>query len=124
MIKRDGGCYLANSDRVKVAHFLSPCSGYRKDGELILQCDHLVTRSNSATFADTRLMVCLCKGHHGWKSVGSNLRKAQYDALMREILPKDRVELWDKCEKESWKPHKMNWKVELTALKQEYKSMS
>jgi hypothetical protein len=31
------------------------------------QADHLTTRANSATYADTRLIVCACKGAHGWK---------------------------------------------------------
>ena len=61
VIKRDGGCILRDIQGV------SQCNGYRKDGKLILQADHLITRANSATYADTRLIVCVCKGHHGWK---------------------------------------------------------
>src|SRR3990167_2408830 len=76
VIKRDGGCVM----RGRFGH---TCSGFRKDGELILQADHLVSRSHSATYADERLVVCVCKGLHGWKSVGSNLRKAEYDRFIR-----------------------------------------
>lgn len=43
------------------------CNGFDKNRKIILQADHLTTRANSATFADTRLIVCVCKGHHGWK---------------------------------------------------------
>jgi len=71
------------------------CGGYRNDGELILQADHLITRANAATFADTRLIVCLCRDHHGWKSLGSNARKAEYDALVRTLISPERVKLWD-----------------------------
>jgi hypothetical protein len=40
------------------------CGGYRKDGELILQFEHLVTRANSASYGDLRLGVILCVRHH------------------------------------------------------------
>lgn len=112
VIERDGGCVLRDI-------FLPPCNGYRKDGELVLQADHLISRSNSATFADTRLIVCLCKGHHGWKSVGSNLRKQQYDEIVKNILPKERVILWDRCEKERWRAQKVDWKLEIINLERE-----
>ena len=108
VIARDGGCILQDGNTPR-------CNGYNKKGELILQADHLITRANSATYADTRLIVCVCKGHHGWK----NWHKNEYDAAVREILPPDRLALWEKAEKMSWKPAKMNWKLELAALKQE-----
>ncbi len=119
VIIRDGGCIFRN----KKGHI---CSGFAKDGHLILQADHLITRGNSGTFADTRLIVCVCKGIHGWKSVGSNRNKAQYDEMLKEILPKDRVELWEKCERDSWRPQRVSaydWKLELVALKQELKEL-
>src|SRR5271157_5163425 len=108
VILRDGGCIVRN------LHYrdFPECGCYRNDGELILQADHLVTRANAATFADTRLIVCLCKAHHGWKSLGSNARKAEYDQLVRTLLSPERVRLWDACERDSWKPHRsasFNW---------------
>lgn len=117
VILRDGGCILR--DRTDVP----PCNGYRKDGELILQADHLLSRAHSATYSDSRLVVCVCKGHHGWKSVGNNLRKSEYDNIVKEILPKERVELWEKCEKEQWKPTKVDWALEKAALEQELKKL-
>jgi hypothetical protein len=114
VIARDKGCILRGSFEV------SACGGYSKDGEIILQADHLLSRAHSATFADPRLVVCVCKAHHAWKSLGGNLRKAQYDELVRSILPQDRVELWDKCERDSWRPHRtsaMDWRTELAWLK-------
>lgn len=61
-IKRDGGCVLRHYGEA------GQCGGYRQDGELVLQADHLITRSNTASFADMRNIVCLCKRHHGfWK---------------------------------------------------------
>ena len=102
VILRDGGCILK-----KIRYCTDP----------VLQADHLITRGNSATFADTRLIVCLCRSCHGGFK---KWHKEQYDALLRSILPKDRVELWERCLRESWKPVKMNWRNEIIALTQEY----
>jgi hypothetical protein len=61
-ILRDGGCVLRHYPEA------GACSGYRQDGELILQAEHLVTRSNSVSYGDMRNIVCLCRHHHGhWK---------------------------------------------------------
>jgi hypothetical protein len=92
VIKRDGGCILSHTGN---------CNGYAKDGHLILQDDHLITRANAATYADTRLIVCLCKGHHGWKK----WHEREYIALVRTLLSHERVKLWDACERDSWKPN-------------------
>jgi hypothetical protein len=111
---RDDGCILRGSFDVP------SCGGYAKDGHLILQADHLLTRANSATFADPRLVVCVCKAHHGWKSLGGNRNKAQYDAAVRAVLPPDRVSLWDAAEKDSWRPHRTSstdWAKELAYLR-------
>lgn len=112
VIKRDGGCILRDFPGHN-------CSGYAKDGHLILQADHLVTRANSATYADTRLIVCICKGLHGWKK----WHEAEYNEKVRQILSKERVALWDRCEadRRSHKTRKMDWKLELLNLRQEFK---
>ena len=124
VIKRDGGCIFRDlPDRI---YNQPPCNGYRNDGELILQADHLISRENSATYAESRLVVCVCKGHHGWKSVGSNLRKKQYDMIVRKLLSADRVELWDKCEMDSWRPVRTgvyDWQLHKVALEQELKKL-
>lgn len=116
---RDGGCVL----RVIPSHH---CNGYRNDGELILQYDHLISRANSATFADPRLGVIVCKGAHGWKSLGGNRNKAQYDALVKTILEPERVALWEACERDSWKPVRTSmhdWQKEAAYLKTKLKAM-
>ena len=101
---------------------ISACNGYAKDGHLILQADHLITRGNSATYADTRLIVCVCKGHHGWKK----WHEREYNALVRTLLSPDRVKLWDDCERDSWKPHRTtayDWNMAVAALKQELRTL-
>jgi hypothetical protein len=114
---RDGGCILRNVP----GHY---CNGFANDGHLILQADHLITRGNAATYGDSRLVVCVCKGAHGWKSVGSNVNKAQYDALVRTLLPAGRVKLWEACEADSWRTHRTtayDWQMVEVALTAELK---
>lgn len=122
---RDGGCVLRH---------LRHCGGVAgviqqttEDGRLVLkimsqnviQADHLITRANSATFADTRLIVCLCKGCHAWK----HWNEKAYEKLVRLTLPNDRKNLWDRCEeaRQAHKTTKMDWKMEILALKKELK---
>lgn len=122
VIIRDGGCILR-----EYQHQSCACGGYAKDGHLILQADHLVTRGNNPTYGDTRLIVCLCKAHHGWKSVGGNLRKGRYDALVKTILPKDRLLLWAIAEADSHKTYPMHaadWMLVKLALESELRSYS
>ncbi len=117
VIARDGGCILRDIRR---------CNGLRGITGVVLQADHLITRSNSATFADTRLIVCVCRNCHAWKSLGNNRRKAEYDALVKTILPADRVLLWERCEADSWRPVRTgayDWKIAIAALKQELSAL-
>lgn len=116
VILRDGGCILR-----PYRH----CGGDLGSGAVI-QADHLISRSNSATYADSRLVVCVCRPCHAWKSLGSNLRKNEYDDLVKKILLPERVRLWERCEKESWRPSpkgKYDWKLSLIALNQELKKL-
>ena len=53
---RDKGCVLRSKRH---------CGGNLDTEGVVIQADHLITRSNSATFADTRLIVCICKSCHG-----------------------------------------------------------
>lgn len=110
VIKRDGGCILRGVRR---------CGG--EIGYVTLQADHLVTRANSATYDDTRLIVCLCVKCHGWK----HWHKEEYDDLVRTILSEARVALWDRAMKDSWRPvHHVtsDWQLSIVALKQELAS--
>jgi hypothetical protein len=130
VIARDGGCIFQLFKRgepdlavyLNVGDGVPSCNGYAKDGHLILQADHLVTRANSATYADTRLVVCVCKGHHGWKK----WNEQRYNEIVRQLLPADRVALWDKAHAARYIPTRMtssDWAKELAALKQELRKM-
>lgn len=108
---RDSGCILA---QVR-------CNRRIGDAGVVWQADHLISRSNSATYGDPRLVVLICRDCHGWKSLGSNLRKAEYDRLVRSILPLERVKLWDMAELEAGrhKGVKVDWTMTEIVLQAE-----
>lgn len=127
VIVRDGGCILRARFRLIAQNVIPPCNGYDKSGNLVLQADHLISRSNAATYADSRLVVCVCKGHHAWKSLGGNARKKQYDEIVRSLLPADRVALWDAAERDSWRPSrhfKSDWLVAKVVLERELAALT
>jgi hypothetical protein len=88
---RDKRCILRGNRELK------PCSGYREDGELVLQYDHLNSRQFNISYADVRLGVILCKGHHGWKHF-TDANKKQYDRIVRGLIGEARAKLWDRVE--------------------------
>ena len=109
VIKRDGGCIL---------RYIRHC-----DPDAVLQADHLITRSNSATYADTRLIVCLCKPCHGGYK---KWHKEKYDALVKTVIPKERVKLWDDSLALQHIPKRTyanDWKLAIVALEQELKEI-
>jgi hypothetical protein len=114
VIQRDGGCWLRHYSES------GACGGYRNDGELILQAEHLHTRANSASFADLRLVVCICQRHHiYWKPQHS----ARYNELAEKFIGKERANLWKRV-REDHTPHKVDWKLALLGLKSELKKLS
>ena len=61
-IRRDGGCILRHYPEA------GACGGYRQDGELIVQAEHLNSRINAVSYGDMRNIVLLCRHHHiDWK---------------------------------------------------------
>lgn len=110
-ILRDGGCILRHYPE---AH---RCGGYRNDGELILQAEHLVTRGNSATFGDMRNIVILCRYHHtSFKPQYSR----QYWDLIRRHVGED-LWKWIKAVEEDTTAYKVDWKLVILDLKNQLK---
>ena len=102
---RDGGCILRD-----IRH----CGG--EIGKAVMQADHLLPRSNAETYADERLVVLLCRPCHGGFK---QWHKEEYDRLVKSILPKEIVELWEKCEEgRRGKTGKYDWRLELISLNQ------
>ena len=80
VILRDGGCILRDVPGFQ-------CGGYRKDGQLILQADHLQSRAFNSTYADLDGIVCICKGHHGGFK---KWNKDKYDQIVKDIVGPER----------------------------------
>ncbi len=103
-IKRDQGCVLrdyADTGR---------CSGP-------LQAEHLNSRSNTVSFADTRNIVCLCRTHHiFWKPQNSQ----RYWEIIEEVIGPTRWEYVKKVIADK-KAYKVDLKLAIVALKQELK---
>lgn len=103
-IKRDGGCIL----RI----VLGGCNA-------VLQAEHLLTRSNTATFGDTRNIVCLCSYHHiFWKPKNSK----QYWELIEQHIGPTRW-AWLKLAEEDKSPHKVDLKLVEIALQRELEQL-
>jgi hypothetical protein len=77
VIKRDGGCIMRDNPHAP------PCNGYRADGELLLQADHLFTRPT------TRPILRL----PGASRLEEMVRE-EYDAMASTIISPQRVALW------------------------------
>lgn len=115
VILRDGGCFLRHFHH----RTRRVCGGWRNDGKLILQAEHLHTRANAASFADSRLVVCICRDHHiFWKPQHS----AEYNQLAGEFIGKDKTALWHRIRSDRG-IHKVDLKLELLALKGELKKL-
>lgn len=117
VIARDGGCILRGVAGI------TPCNGFAQDGHLVLQADHLITRSKNIGYADTRVIVCLCKGHHTARTYD---KSGYYDELIRKQIGKERGELWDRMrtDHKTYPMGLQDWlKIEV-ALTQELKDIA
>ena len=112
-IIRDGGCVFRNYPET------GACGGYRKDGELILQFDHLNSRANMISFADSRLGVCSCKRHHFYYK---KQYPAKYEEIARKVIGKERCELLDKVRADG-RPYKVDLKLAIIGLKEELRKL-
>lgn len=123
-ILRDGGCVLAPYQGQDSIPY---CNGYRKDGEFVLQFDHLNSRAFNVSYADVRLGVTLCKGHHGWKHFTERNTKQYNDLIKSEVIEQERVKLWELVEQDrkaypmsawEWAKVEIALKKDLEALQQ------
>lgn len=109
---RDRGCILRN-ERCGVTAVVDE-DGKISASSSFIQADHLITRANSATFANYHLVVCVCNGCHAWK----NWNKNEYDELVKSVLPKKTVQMWELAEeyRKAHKTSKMDWNMQLVGL--------
>lgn len=116
---RDGGCVLRHYVGAITPQYRM-CGGYRKDGGLILQAEHLNSRSHAVSFSDSRLVVCLCQRHHIFYK---KQHPDEFYRIVRRHIGKDRSDLLTRVQ-EDRSPHKVDLKLELIALKNELKGFS
>lgn len=108
-IIRDGGCVFRKYPESGV------CGGFRKDGKLILQFDHLNSRTHAISFSNPDLGICVCKRHHiFWKKQYS----AQYEAIARKIIGIKRCKILDAVRADRH-AYKIDLKLAKLALEQE-----
>lgn len=116
VIQRDGGCVLRHYEEA------GACGGYRNDGVLILQAEHLITRSNSGSYGEMGNIVCLCKRHHGfWKPQHSRL----YWELIERHIGEERW-TWLKRVEADKRPHRFtlyDWEKTEMGLRQDLKNV-
>lgn len=109
VIIRDGGCILRHYPET------GACGPKRQDGKLVLQAEHLNSRTHSATFADLRNIVCLCQRHHGyWKPQNS---RRYWEIIEKHLGPKHWT--WLKMMEADKRAHKADWKLAKVVLEQE-----
>lgn len=112
-IIRDGGCVLRHYP------VSGKCGGYRNDGNLILQAEHLNSRSNTATFGDMRNIVILCQRHHIYfKPQSSSI----YWELIERHIGKERWE-WFKRARDDKRHYKVDLLLIKLALEQDLKKL-
>lgn len=118
---RDGGCVLRDLRNCGGEAKIEKIEGeYKIISKSVIQAEHLLPRNNSATFADTRLIVCICRNCHGWKE----FHKGEYDELVKSVISKERVELWGKCEQDmhAHKAYKLDLSLAILVLNRELKN--
>lgn len=93
------------------------CGSYTIAGNLILQAEHLNSRSHTGTFGDMRNIILLCQRHHiYWKPQNSQ----RYWELIREIIGEERWTWYQRC-KEDRTAYKVDLKLILLDLKHQLK---
>lgn len=118
VILRDGGCVLRNYIDEMRSNYRD-CGPYKKDGNLVLQAEHLHSRSNANSFSDSRLVICLCQRHHFYYK---KQYPEEYYKIVRRQIGQERSELLDKIQQD-YSAHKVDLKLELVGLRQELKKL-
>ncbi len=114
VIARDGGCIMRNH-KMEINHQYRECGGWRKDGGLILQAEHLHTRANASSFSDSRLVICLCQRHHiFYKPQHSD----EYYRIVKKHIGPERTKLLEAVQNDR-SAHKVDLALALVVLKKE-----
>lgn len=114
VILRDGGCILRHFKN-EINPQYQECGDFRKDGQLILQAEHLHSRNNASSFSDTRLIVCICRRHHIFYK---RQYPDEYYKLVKKHIGTIRSILLERVQNDHT-PYKIDLKLEKIALEKE-----
>ena len=110
-IKRDGGCVMRHYPET------GECGGRKKNGDLILQFDHLSSRIRNTSW-DIVLGVCVCLRHHFYYK---KQYPFEYERCAIDNIGTKRAELLYRV-REDTRPYKMglsDWTLISIALQKE-----
>ncbi len=111
---RDEVCILSHyQDQITPQY--RQCGGFRKDGNMIYQAEHLLSRERAIGFTDTRLIVLLCKRHHFFYK---KQYPEEYYRVIRKHIGPERSALLDRVQQD-YTPYKVDLKLEKLALEKE-----
>jgi hypothetical protein len=115
-ILRDVTCFASRYPE------LGACGGYRKDGELILQFDHLNTRARNISYGDPRLGILVCYRHHFYTK---KQYPFEYERCAMDFIGKEREELLYRVRKDNrtYPMGKHDWLLVEIGLKQEIEKL-
>lgn len=115
-IIRDGGCVMKHYQET------GKCGGRKKNGELILQFDHLHSRTNSTAW-NLDLGICVCLRHHFYYK---RQYPFEYERYAIDNIGKKREELLYRTRADN-KPYSMklhNWLFIEMGLTQDIKRLT
>ena len=100
-------------------------SNLTKDGHIVMQYDHLLSRAKNVSFANPDLGVAICQGLHGWKSVSDGNKKL-YDIAAKKYVGARIRKLWKRCEDDggTYPMGAWEWSKEIIWLKTVLKELA
>ena len=114
-IKRDKSC-VVSQHLEDVPDNWKQCGKYRKDGQLIVQAEHLCGRANSQCYADMDNIVLVCMRHHFYFKTQ---RAPIYWDIIRKHIGEERwakVQAWEK-DNSVYRFSAEEWRNKLALLK-------
>lgn len=112
-IQRDKKCVLSNYPET------GKCGPHKKNGELILQYDHLNSRVHARSFSDSRLGILVCQRHHIFYK---RQYPFEYERCAIDAIGKERAKLLYRV-REDRTAYKTDLKLEVLALEKELKDI-
>lgn len=102
-IERDKTCVIGKYPSLLPQNWIL-CGSYTKDGKLILQAEHLVSRANTAFYADMDNILLVCSRHHLFFK--QQCGQIYWDIVRKHLGEEhwEKVQMWARDRS----PHKVN----------------